>query len=77
MRVRARREGEAVVLEVDDDGFGARADFDGRGREGNLGLSLVSSIGESRLGGSVEFSTGEGGFSCRIRFRDTNFEARV
>lgn len=68
-------EGEIVIVERDD-GVGLPAGFDPR-LGGHVGLRTVIGIGEEQLRGKVNFSSGNGGFACSFRFRDTYRPLRV
>jgi PAS domain S-box-containing protein len=75
--VEARREADGTVeIAVSDDGVGA-AGMPAPKEDGAHGLSLVTSIGRSQLGGSVTLSTGEKGFSCVLRFRSQRGSERL
>jgi len=68
-------EGEIVIVERDD-GVGLPAGFDPR-LGGHVGLKTVIGIGEEQLRGKVSFSSGDEGFACSFRFRDTYRPLRV
>lgn len=67
--------GEIVIVERDD-GVGLPAGFDPR-LGGHVGLRTVIGIGEEQLRGKVSFSSGDDGFACSFRFRDTYRPLRV
>jgi two-component sensor histidine kinase len=58
-----------------DNGVGVREGFDFRASP-SLGLSLIYSLGERQLGGSVKFESGRG-LRCTIDFPKTLYTARV
>lgn len=60
----ARRGGRLVVL-VNDDGCGLPADFD-LDRSASLGLSIVRTLVESELGGSLDLTSGHNGTTVAI-----------
>ena len=74
--IRVEEKGEnRIRLDYRDDGEGVPADFDFRGRT-TLGLKLIYSIGETQLGGKVEFMN-EGGLRCLLDIPTDLYEARV
>jgi signal transduction histidine kinase len=80
IRVATRREGDACVVEVADDGPGIDAEHHGRvfgrferlGRRGEdgtgLGLAIVRRVAEIH-GGTAGFQPGAGGRGCRFQIR--------
>jgi two-component sensor histidine kinase/PAS domain-containing protein len=62
-------EGGEICLTVSDDGLGAPSGFDSK-RDGHLGLRLIESLAKGKLRAEIEFAT-EQGFSCRLRFRES------
>ena len=71
-----RDEAGLVRIEVRDDGIGSPSGVSPEDMA-NLGLWLVSNIGQTQLRGSVRFDTGAGGFGCTLTFSDSLFESRV
>jgi|GEM_PF-4623985 len=66
---RLSRPGCGIIrLEISDDGIGVPAGFD-PGAWAHMGLLTVKSLGETQLGGKVEFSTAKG-FGCAIEFSE-------
>ena len=60
VRVRLAVEGGEVVLSVADDGAGLPAGFD-PARDGNLGLTIVTTLVDEELGGHLTLDAGAGG----------------
>lgn len=74
--VRAVRDGaDGIEIGVSDDGAGVREGFDFR-KEGRVGMKTVFAIGEIQLGGRVFFESDKG-LSCKVRFKDSLYGARV
>ena len=61
-----------VAFEVSDNGIGLPYGYD-PGKDGNLGMKNIFSIGERQLQGKVEISS-KPGFSCRIEFTNDQRE---
>lgn len=64
-----------ISLHMTDNGVGVPPGFDFYNQE-TLGLQSILMIAEHQLQGTVQFS-GEGGFSCRVQFTDTTYQARI
>jgi two-component sensor histidine kinase len=65
--VRARRRADVLTVTVEDDGLGLPADFD-LATSTNLGLSIVGTLVESELGGTLRLANrpGEAGARAEI-----------
>jgi len=66
---------DGLTLDYRDDGVGTPDGFDFRGSR-TLGLRLIFGIGETQLGGSVEFRN-EGGLRCVLRMPNDLYQERV
>jgi two-component sensor histidine kinase/CheY-like chemotaxis protein len=76
IKVQLHRTGTGQVdLIIADNGKGVPQDFDFR-LNGHLGIQNVFILVEHQLHGQVEFESHQG-VTCRIRFQDTYYEARV
>jgi PAS domain S-box-containing protein len=73
IRISLIRSGDAISLEVSDNGVGFPAGFDWRSA-GSMGMKTIDALGE-QIHGSVEFASGEG-VACRIVFREPG-KARI
>lgn len=69
------KEKETVFLTVSDNGIGMPENFDYR-KSKTFGLPIIVAIVEHQLQGKIEFE-GENGLTCRIQFRDDQYEERV
>jgi PAS domain S-box-containing protein len=67
-------ENRRINLIISDDGVGMPPDFD-VGRDGHLGLRLVSSLAQSKLRAQVIFNT-KNGLSCQLLFTEGLSNAR-
>lgn len=75
LRMKLSRSGEHIELLYSDNGPGVPDGFDFRAQK-TLGLQTVFGIVEHQMRGTVEFD-GTNGLSCRIRFKDSQYEERV
>jgi PAS domain S-box-containing protein len=74
-----RDESRAIHIQYSDNGLGAgseREERSGNTREGALGLTLVKTLAEHQLGGSLELDL-SGTMRCTVRFHDTAYRERV
>ncbi len=69
------KEKETISLTVSDNGIGLPEKFDYR-KSKTFGLPIIVAIVEHQLQGKIEFE-GENGLTCRIQFRDDQYEERV
>jgi len=68
-------EDNTIELFFADNGVGVAEGFDFRAQPG-LGTKIIYALGEHQLDGLVEFQS-EHGVSCRLRFQNTGYVARI
>ncbi len=75
IRICLSKTGDAIALQVSDNGVGLATDFDPRQSQ-TLGLQTILGIGEHQLQGQVTLKTGPG-VTCTIQFKDNLYQARI
>ncbi|HHS14190.1 MAG TPA: response regulator [bacterium] len=73
--LRRIREKKTIELTVSDNGIGLPHNYDYRSSS-TFGLPIIVAIAEHQLQGKIEFQ-GEKGLTCRVVFRDDQYEERV